>query len=215
MKKELLEYIIRQCVNEVLNATLPEQDTVGAPAPPAGGQGTADQPALPQDQSANPLLIPGTRGIWFVDPKHPEKPTQIKLSTPQDPAKLERELYRIAAKSGGPRVKVSGAALKEIPRVLSNPNLASFLYIGKQVPEDTEFSLLPAKTYQQAKIGSVTPEPNAEPPIPSQPSPPPQQTPAKPDQPVGRTTAPDIDEGSALRNMISSMIKESIKNSRR
>jgi hypothetical protein len=48
MKKELLENLIRTCVREVLDQ-VSEKTTVGAPAPPAEGLGTAEQPAIPKD----------------------------------------------------------------------------------------------------------------------------------------------------------------------
>lgn len=47
VKKQLLEYLIRQCVKEVLEQ-VSEDETVGAASPPADGLGTAEQPALPK-----------------------------------------------------------------------------------------------------------------------------------------------------------------------
>lgn len=46
VKRQLLEYLIRECVREVLEQT--SSETIGAPAPPAEGQGTADAPAIPK-----------------------------------------------------------------------------------------------------------------------------------------------------------------------
>jgi hypothetical protein len=215
MKKELLEIIIRECVKEVLEAFPQEPETIGAPAPPAAGQGTADQPPIPQAQpepqaaQAAPIS-PSARGVLFLDPKRPGKPLPLKLSgVVQEPAKLERELYRIAAKSGGPRLKVSSAALREVPKTLANPQAALFLYIGKQNPDDpdTELYLLPAKTLQQATDSSVPAGVSAEHPTTAI---------ASPDQAIvakrtgGKTVAPDIDEGTKLRNMLSEMIKEAL-----
>ena len=51
LKKQLLEYLIRECVCEVISqiGTDVNEDTVVAPAPPADGLGTADQPPIPYD----------------------------------------------------------------------------------------------------------------------------------------------------------------------
>lgn len=224
MKKQLLEYLVRECVKEVLEAFPQEPETVGAPAPPAptgqGTQGTADQPALPPQEA--PPMLPSAKGVWYVDPKRPQKPAPMKVSAPQDPAKLERELYRTAAKSGGPRVKVSSAALREVPKALANPNSSMFLYIGKQNEDDPddELYLLPAKTLQQAQQSSVGANVSAEHPqfamAPKDPGferayDPETQGPAA----AQKTQAPDIDENSDLRGMLSSMIREALQKSRK
>lgn len=47
VKKQLLEALIRECVREVLDQI--SEETIGAPAPPADGLGTADQPSMPQE----------------------------------------------------------------------------------------------------------------------------------------------------------------------
>jgi hypothetical protein len=217
MKKEFLQYLIRECVKEVLEAFPQEPETVGAPAPPAAGQGTADQPALPQQAPPTlsaPPLPTTAKGVFYVDPKKPQKPMPLQLSSPQDPGKLERELYRTAARSGGPRVKVSSAALREVPRVIASPNTAMFLYIGKQNPEDpdTELYLLPAKTLQQAQQASVPAGVSAEHPttVPT-PQEPGMETPQQGPADAKKTQAPDIDENSSGRNMLSGMIRECIR----
>lgn len=189
--------------------------TVGAPAPPAAGQGTADQPAVPQDQSTGPIFTPDAKGVWYVDPKKPAKPTKVNITSPQDAAKLERELRSIA-KSGGPALKIAASTLREVPAVLANPNSVLFLYIGKQRPEDAELYLLPAKNYQQAKSGSIVPAPQQDVPAPvSVPPTPPAMPPQASPEPQGKTTAPDIDEGKELRDMLSQMIKEALKQPRK
>lgn len=219
MKKELLEYIIRECVKEVLAEALPDDQTVGAPAPPEAGQGTADQPPIPQPTQPEVPTMVGKRGLWFVNPKVPEKPTQLPVASPRDPARLERELYRTASRSAGPRVRVSSEALREVPKVLSTPNAALYLYIGKRNPDDPddELYLLPARTYQQAKEGSVGAEVSAEHPPTAivEPSTEPAAM-ATAMQAGGRVTSPDIDEGSSkYHNMISSMIRESLREAKR
>lgn len=229
MKKELLEYLVRECVKEVLESmpdpTQPE--TIGAPAPPAGGQGTADQPALPQDTSAGPTFTVGTKGVWYVNPKNVSKPMQLNVSA-QNPANLERQLYRTAATSAGPRVKIAAETLREVPKALTT-GAPLFLFVGQRNPDDPadELYLLPAKTYDQAKAGSVGPEASAEHPStaigpdvanvddPTQLATAMQakgQTPADiedPDDPEKMGT-PDLTESSRLKKLVSMMIKESI-----
>ena len=52
MKQELMENLIRYCAREVL-AQIRENsgETKGAPAPPADGLGTAEQPPIPKKTS--------------------------------------------------------------------------------------------------------------------------------------------------------------------
>lgn len=223
MKKQFLELLIRECVKEVLGAFPGEQDTVGAPAPPAAGQGTADEPALPQGSPATgaPPMLQSAKGVFYVDPKKPEKPAPLQVTDPQDPGKLERELYRTAAKSGGPRVKVSSAALREVPKSLSTKS-PLFLYIGKQNPDDADddLYLLPAKSLQQAQQASVGARQSAEhPSFRLEPKEPGIEQPYNPMGPSAaepsQTQAPDIDENANLRNMLLSMIKEAIQQSRK
>ena len=214
MKQELLEYLIRECVHEILE-TFPvgirEDDTIGAPAPPAGNQGTADQPAVPPGQpdvtGAPGQSMMNSKGMWFVDPKK-GKPTQVKL-TSKDPNRLSRELYMLAAKVAGPRVKVSLDTQRRVPQAMANPAMPLFLYIGKQDEDSDELYLLNAPDYETAKNGST--QASAEHPTTSVQAPPEdlagirQQTMAG-----GKTTAPDIDESNQLREMLSSMIKEAM-----
>lgn len=219
MKRELLEYIIRECVKEVLAEALPDDQTVGAPAPPEAGQGTGDQPPIPQPQQPEVPTMVGKRGLWFVNPKSPDKPVQLPVASPRDPARLERELYKTAARSAGPRVRVSSTTLREVPKVLATPNAALFLYVGKQNPDDSddELYLLPARTYQQAKDSSVGLDVSAEHPTTAvvEPSIEPAAM-ATAMQTGGRVTAPNIDEGSSkYKNMISSMVKEVIRDARK
>lgn len=222
MKKELLEYLVRECVREViaLKEADGEDPTIGAPAPPAGGQGTADQPAIPQAQSEPPQAPPTStdiKGLWYVDPKRPQKPSKLQVSQAQDAAKLERELYRTAAKSAGPRVKVSSAALRDVPRILANPNAAMFLYVGKRNPDDADddLYLLPAQTFQQAQQASVAPGVSAEHPTIAIPEKPPGFDQAQTGPAVAQasnTMAPDIDEA---KDMLSTMIREALMEARK
>jgi hypothetical protein len=53
VKTELMEYLVRRCVQEVLSQVYETSDK-GALAPPADGQGTADQPAIPKRKDTRP-----------------------------------------------------------------------------------------------------------------------------------------------------------------
>lgn len=214
MKKELLEYIVRECVRSVLEA-MPDDSTVGAPAPPADGQGTADQPPVPKAKNVGGSTPPSR--VQFVNPKNPDALTPVTgLYPAQTPAQLERVLYRLAASNVGPRAKVSSTALRDVRSVLSNPNASLFLYIGKMDPDDEDLYLLSARTHQEAKENSAGADASAQHPT---------TAPAQDDFTAippgevasqmssgGRTQSPDIDEGVKFRNMISSMIKESLRN---
>jgi hypothetical protein len=51
IKQQLLERLIRECIKEVIEYESGRKDTtIGAPAPPAGWQGTADQPPIPEEK---------------------------------------------------------------------------------------------------------------------------------------------------------------------
>ena len=225
MKKELLEEIIRLCVREVLDIVpvvggdLFEAETVGAPAPPAGGQGTADQPPVPDAEAIpdeTPPLSPDAKGIFFVNPKKQLKPEPKVLQQLPD-ANLERELYKMASMVVGPRVRVAANTLRSVKNQQQNPALAVFLYVGKQDPESEELYLLADKTYQGARANSIgahaqtqhdptalqTQEPDSA------------QAYAAHAQSGGKTQAPEIDEVGKLHNMISSMVREALSEMRK
>lgn len=216
MKQEFLEYLIRECVNEVLEAFpgVQEPDTIGAPAPPAGGQGTADQPTVtpPAPDVALPTSV-DARGVQYVNPNNPNsQPKNLQQNLQPvvgDPSKLERTLYQMVARDAGPQVKVASATLREVPKVIANPNLALFLYVGKQNDDDEDIYLLPAKTSQEARANSVPSGTQAQHPTI-------QNFQARPQNPdpdsedSQNTMAPDIDEAAKLRNMLSGMIREAL-----
>jgi len=150
---------------------------------------------------------------------------------------LEKDLYRIASNSGGPRVKISGKSLRDVPGAISDPNRVLFLYIGKLDPEDPEgdLNLLSTPLYDVAKRESVKPGETAEHPTttiskdPYDPEGIAQQktqqqaggkvlTPDTDDsnvynnEPAPRALAPEIDECVRLKTMLRNMIKEAIEN---
>ena len=219
MKKELLEQLIRRCIREVLEiapvvgAGLHEAETVGMPAPPEGGQGTADQPAIPQPELGVPPTMPGSQGVFFVNPKLPTNRPEKKVIRPLPDAQLERELHKMASKVVGPQVRVAANTLRSVKNNIQNPAIPVFLYIGKQDPDSPELYLLADKTAQGARVSSVTPEeattdytsyslPTPDPTTP-------QDYQAR-GQAAGKTVAPSIDEENKFQNMIVSMVRESL-----
>ena len=169
MKQELLEYIIRACVQEVLTQVNEQDDeTKGAPAPPADGQGTADQPPVPKDETPEESPeeepeetpeappAPDLKGIVFVSPR--DKSKLHKLSTRAgDDAGLERQLHSVAATAGGPRVKTALSAIRMVKDAAKNPNTSVYLYLGKYDPQSDEVFLMADKSLQVAKDSSVDP----------------------------------------------------------
>lgn len=141
VKRELVEYIIRECVRVIL-----EDETVGAPAPPAAGQGTADTPAIPKDQNT----MAGT-GLYFINPKKNNEAQKINIQYTND-FELEKQLYRLASAAAGPKVKVSGAALRTAKQAKVSP---VYLYIGKYDVDSEDVFLLATKNQAEAKSNSL------------------------------------------------------------
>jgi len=166
MKQELLEYIIRECAREVI-AQIKEDETIGAAAPPADGQGTADQPAIPKDKDTNPEppqdketpevpSSPDLKGTNFVNPRDKSRLQKVELKGGDD-ASLERTLHRLASSVAGARVKVALATLRAAKEAARNPSSTLFLYIGKYDPESDEIFLMADKSLQVAKDSSIPP----------------------------------------------------------
>jgi len=205
MKKELLESIIRQCVREVLQI-IPE---VGALAPPAGNQGTADQPGIPEPEDIVPMS-PDSKGIYFVNPKKlAEKPKKLAIQ-PLPDAQLERELYKLASAVAGPQVRIAANTLRSVKNVLQNPTFPVFLYIGQQDTDSDEVYLLAARNHSEAKTNSIeaqtdysTTALSTQDPLSATAS-----DFASKAQAAGKTQAPKIDE---LQQQISAMVREALK----
>lgn len=165
MKQELLEYIIRACAKEVLTQLNEEEDTKGAPAPPAAGQGTADQPPIPKDkkpvdtepekpETPDAPPAPELKGIVMVSPRDKSKLQKIDLKAGDD-ANLERSLHRIAANAAGSKVKTALSTTRMVKDVVRNPDTSVYLYIGKYDPQSDELFLMADKSLQVAKDASV------------------------------------------------------------
>jgi len=166
MKQELLEYIIRACASEVLEQLKEEDDTKGAPAPPASGQGTADQPEIPKTEKPTdpeeptkpetPEVPPSPelKGIVFVNPKDKSKLQKIDLKAGDDAA-LERNLHRLGASVAGAKVKTALSTTRMVKDVVRNPHTSVYLYIGKYDPQSDELFLMADKSLQVAKDSSV------------------------------------------------------------
>lgn len=164
MKQELLEYLVRQCVREVLTQVREAGDeTKGAPSPPADGLGTADQPPIPKDKETEPTPpeepqapTPNLKGIVFVNPKDKAKLQKVQLQG-RDDASVERELHSVAAKLAGSKVKIALSTSRAVKDALRNPNASLYLYLGKYDPESDEVFLMADKSLQVAKDASIQP----------------------------------------------------------
>jgi hypothetical protein len=151
-----------QFINGVNEA---DDEFKGAAAPPADGQGTADQPAIPQkNPTQEPPSAPETpeappapdmKGVVFVNPKDKAKLIKVPIQA-QDDAGIERSLHQQAARLAGSRVKVALSTSRMVKDILRNPNTTVYLYLGKYDPESDEIFLMADKSLQIAKDSSVS-----------------------------------------------------------
>jgi len=164
MKQELLEYLIRTCVREVLNQNVNELDdkNKGAEAPPGGGLGTADQPPLDQDKNTDPsepseLETPpmhDLKGVLFINPRDKSK---IKPVTLVNDANLQRNLQNLAKTVAGPQGFVAKGTLETIQKVLLGQIPTVYLYFGKLASDARDIYLQADVSKQVAKDSSVLP----------------------------------------------------------
>lgn len=169
MKPQLLEYLVRACTREVLKQLNEEAETKGAPAPPADGQGTADQPPVPKAEPAaaqpeakpsqpeTPKLKP-IKGINVVNPREKSEIKPLDFRGKKDPASIERTLYSRASAMAGSKVKVALSTIRAVTKALENPNTPLFLYIGQYDPQSDELYLMADSSIDVAKDASVNPE---------------------------------------------------------
>jgi hypothetical protein len=147
-----------------------EEETKGAPAPPAAGQGTADQPAIPQndsktlndpkadadaDASKKPAEPKEVKGINIVNPRDKSKLQKVMLKS-KDDASIERELHRQGSSLAGSKVKVALSTMRAVKS--AGPNTPLYLYIGKYDPQSEELFVLADNSLQVAKDSSADPE---------------------------------------------------------
>lgn len=162
MKQELLEYLVRNCVKEVLSQVREAEDpTQGAPAPPEAGQGTGDTPAIPNDTPSIPSAPsePETpakelKGVLLVNPRDKSKIQKVPLEYGND-AGLERDLHSIATTIAGAQAKVSLSAIRMSRQAVKNKDMTIYLYIGKFDPSSDENYLMADSNIQIAKDSSI------------------------------------------------------------
>ena len=145
-----------------------EDETIGAPAPPAAGQGTADQPPIPKNNAqtldpaiptpTTPLLpkVKPEKGINIINPQDKSKVDKVEI-TSKDDASIERLLYRKAASVAGPKVKVAISTMRAIKAAQSTPNVPLYLYIGQYDPQSEELFLMADHSREVANEFSVDP----------------------------------------------------------
>jgi hypothetical protein len=167
MKQELLEYLVRSCVKEVLTqSTIQEGDPEikGAAAPPADGQGTAEQPEIPNEKDSIPEepkepetpQSPELKGVVLVNPRDKSKLQKVPLKSGDDMS-LDRNLHQLSAALAGSNVKTAASTLRMVKDAVKNPNTITYLYLGKYDPNSDEIFLMADKSLQVAKDASVPP----------------------------------------------------------
>lgn len=170
MKKELLEHLVRKCIREVISQVNEfDDETKGAPAPPADGQGTADQPEIPKQTHSvddNPsdketpedVPSPSLAGVIFLNPKDKSKLQRLPIQVNSDDATIERTLHQQAAKIAGSKVQIALSTTRLVKAALLNKNSSIYLYLGKYDPESNEIFLMADKSLKVAKDSSISPE---------------------------------------------------------
>jgi len=144
-----------------------EEEEKGAPAPPADGQGTADQPPIPKADAADTSTeepkqdepeapAPDVKGIFLVNPRDKAKRQKVPLRDGDD-ASLERNLHSVAAALAGSQVKIAISTMRMVKDAVRNPNASVYLYLGKYDPQSDEVFLMADKSLQVAKDSSVPP----------------------------------------------------------
>ncbi len=151
-----------------------EQDS-GELAPPAGGLGTGDAPALPKEpgpgfdepekeepkeepEEAPPTPAPEKQGIKLINPR--DKSRIVNLSNtikPGNDQALETALFNAAARIAGNKVKVANSTMRQVKSALQSPGTSLFLYLGKYDEASEEIFLMADKSLQVAKDSSVPP----------------------------------------------------------
>lgn len=176
MKQELLEYLIRRCIKEVLSQkpnfvkeqdekTPPKDDaedgdaTKGAAAPPGDvpeipkqKKSPEETPSQPETPSAPPSI--DLKGVVFVNPRDKAKLQKIKVSG-MDDATLERNLHRLASTMAGSKVKIAISTIRMVKDAVKNPNTSTYIYLGKYDPNSEEVFLMADKSLQVAKDSSI------------------------------------------------------------
>jgi hypothetical protein len=140
-------------------------ETKGAAAPPADGQGTADQPAVPKTADSKPDEKPSQpetpkpeapkktkpiQGINVINPRDKAEMKPLEFRG-KDPATIERTLFNRASAMAGSKVKVALSTIRAVTNALANPSTPLFLYIGKVDPDSDDLFMLSDNSLQVAK----------------------------------------------------------------
>jgi hypothetical protein len=134
LKKQLLEYLIRECVCEVIEqdakATIPpnpEPKPTPPVTPPTSDLTLLDDP----DKTAKMPQAFGDRGIYLVDPRNKSRLKRVTLEFSDDYT-LERNLYNIVAPFAGHRVSVELGTLRILKSAIRNRNITVYLYLANK-----------------------------------------------------------------------------------
>ena len=159
IKKTLLEYLVRECIHEVM-AQVGEagDETKGAPAPPADGTGSGENLGIPKDSTEKAPPAPqNLKGAVLVNPKNKALLKTIPLKPNSDDATIDRTLHQISSAMAGSRVKIAVSTMRSVRETLRNPSSVVYLYLGKFDPESEEIFLMADKSLQVAKDASISP----------------------------------------------------------
>ena len=149
------------------NQNLEEADDEikGAAAPPADGQGTADQPEIPKETPEEPEdkepqqpetpPSPSLKGVVLVNPRDKSKLQKVPLNAQADDIVLKKNLQRVASTIVGPNVKIADQVTRLVKDALRNQNSTVYLYLKKFDPNSGEIFLMADKSLQIAKNESV------------------------------------------------------------
>jgi len=146
-----------------------EDETSGAAAPPVAGQGTAETPEIPRDETPIDNEPSGAetpkkvkkeklKGIVLYTPSGETREVPFRMWA--DDASIERTLHRVGASIGGNRVKIAIQTLKKVKSGL-NDKTPTYVYIGKYDPNAEELFVFADRNIDVAKEESIKPEDNA------------------------------------------------------
>ena len=150
-----------------------EDETQGAPAPPADGLGTDQQPEIPKDPTdiEQDPTEPETPEVPEVpeEPAKKEKLQGVVLYTPSgemrsvpfrtfaDDASIERTLFRVGSSIGGRNTKIAISTFKKVKAGL-NDKTPTYIYLGKYDPSSDEPFIFADRDLKVAKEESIKPE---------------------------------------------------------
>jgi len=139
-----------------------DDDTKGAPAPPASGQGTAEQPEIPKEKDTTPEppskpetpSQPNLKGVVFVNPMDKSRLKKLPIKSIDNDGKINKIVYDEASRVVGRNVQISFSTINAIRGSIIKPNSSIYLYLTKD-PESDMYFVMADSSLQGADISSV------------------------------------------------------------